>query len=128
VKRGAVDPGLFKTCSKLLQKNKTLILFPEGTRSKNGTLLSFKPGIGFLAATNSVPVIPCNIYGARNSFASKIVDPDINSDKLKIRDFFLSRIRVKFGDPIQPNGLGRNRNDYTQFAVKVRNEVEKLGK
>ncbi|MEO0093910.1 MAG: lysophospholipid acyltransferase family protein [candidate division WOR-3 bacterium] len=126
VRRGAVGPNLFKTCSELLQRNQTLVLFPEGTRNKDQKLLPFKPGVGFLAVTNSVPVVPCYITGVRDSFVSKIVDPDINPSKIRVSDFWKSRITVRFGDPILPNGFNRNRTDYERFAIKVQNEVEKL--
>lgn len=128
VKRGTADPGLFKTCSNLLQKNKTLIMFPEGTRSKNGNLQPFQPGVSLLAVSNSVPVIPCHIFGVRNSFISKIVDPDINHSKIRIGDFFTSRILIKFGNPIPPAGFTKNRNDYENFADKIKFAVEVLGK
>ncbi len=128
VKRGTPDPGLFKTCSSLLQNNKTLIMFPEGTRSKNGNLLPFKTGVSLLAVINSVPVIPCHIYGVRNSFISKIVDPDLNRSKIRLGDFFSSRILIKFGNPIPPDGFTKNRNDYENFADKIKFAVEVLGK
>ena len=40
------------------------VLFPEGTRSRDGNLTRFKPGIGMLVAETQVPVIPCHISGA----------------------------------------------------------------
>jgi 1-acyl-sn-glycerol-3-phosphate acyltransferase len=126
LKRGTVGPGLFKTCSQLLQKNKTLIMFPEGTRNRNDTLLPFKPGLGLLAIANSVPVVPCHIYNIGNSFISKIVDPDINPGKIRLGDFFSSRITIKFGNPIPPNGFSKNRNDYEKFANKIRIAVAQL--
>ncbi len=126
VRRSAIDIGLFKTCSRLLQKNRTLILFPEGSRNKNVDLLPFKPGIGFLAVTNSVPVIPCHIYGTKESFISKIVDPDINPGKIRLGDFFSSRITIKFGSPIPPNGFSKNRKDYENFTSTVQKAVEQL--
>lgn len=126
VKRGAVDPKLFKTCSQLLQENQTLLLFPEGTRNQGNDLLKFKPGIGFLAVTNSVPVIPCYIAGVKDSFVSKIVDPDLNPGKIKIGDFFRSRIIIKFGDPISTNSFARKRTDYEKFAAEVQRAVARL--
>ena len=41
-----------------------LILFPEGARSRDGSLLPFKVGLGMLIAGTSVPVIPCYLDGA----------------------------------------------------------------
>ena len=127
LRRSAIDRGLFKTCSRLLQRNKTLILFPEGTRSKNGNLQPFKPGIGLLAVTNSIPVVPCYIYGARKSFISKLADQDINKGKFRVADIFTGRITVKFGNPIQPDGFSKNRDDYIKLTAKIRSEVEELG-
>jgi 1-acyl-sn-glycerol-3-phosphate acyltransferase len=40
------------------------ILFPEGTRSRDGRLGPFKPGLGMLVAGAEVPVVPCYLDGA----------------------------------------------------------------
>ena len=41
-----------------------LILFPEGTRTADGAIGPFKPGIGFLIAGTPIPIVPCHIHGA----------------------------------------------------------------
>lgn len=40
------------------------VLFPEGTRSRDGNLGKFKPGLGMLIAESEVPVVPCFLHGA----------------------------------------------------------------
>jgi 1-acyl-sn-glycerol-3-phosphate acyltransferase len=40
------------------------VLFPEGTRTRDGQLGRFKPGIGMLVAEADVPVVPCYLEGA----------------------------------------------------------------
>ncbi|MFO0962172.1 MAG: lysophospholipid acyltransferase family protein [Phycisphaerales bacterium] len=40
-----------------------LILFPEGSRSRDGAMLPFKSGLGSLVAGTPVPVIPCHMDG-----------------------------------------------------------------
>src|SRR6185369_14776396 len=52
-------------CRQLLETaGHILILFPEGTRTPDGTMGKFKPGIGFLVAGTSFPVVPCHLSGA----------------------------------------------------------------
>ena len=40
------------------------ILFPEGTRTRDGKMGKFKPGLGRIVAASSVPVVPCHLHGA----------------------------------------------------------------
>jgi 1-acyl-sn-glycerol-3-phosphate acyltransferase len=47
-----------------LQRGSCLMLFPEGTRSRDGSLLPFKKGPFFLAMDSGVPVVPVSIVGA----------------------------------------------------------------
>ncbi len=40
------------------------ILFPEGTRSRDGRMHAFKSGVGYLVAGSRIPVVPCRLTGA----------------------------------------------------------------
>lgn len=65
VKRsGAGDTAAFKHIFRLLEEGKAVLVFPEGTRSKDGNLQKGMPGAGFIAYQAKVPVIPCYIYGS----------------------------------------------------------------
>lgn len=65
VKRsGAGDPTAFKHIFRLLEQGRAVLVFPEGTRSKDGNLQRGMPGAGFIAYHAKVPVIPCYIYGS----------------------------------------------------------------
>jgi 1-acyl-sn-glycerol-3-phosphate acyltransferase len=44
------------------------ILFPEGTRSRDGRMQPFKAGLGMLTAGTVVPVVPCHLGGAFEAF------------------------------------------------------------
>ena len=50
----------------LLRDEWSLLIFPEGTRSKTGELLPFHPGPAILALRQGVPVVPMHIAGAWN--------------------------------------------------------------
>ncbi|SKC85446.1 lysophospholipid acyltransferase family protein [Maledivibacter halophilus] len=48
----------------LLKKGYSFVIFPEGTRSKDGNLMEFKPGSLKMAIKAKVPIVPVTIKGA----------------------------------------------------------------
>jgi 1-acyl-sn-glycerol-3-phosphate acyltransferase len=48
---------------RLLEEPCGYVLFPEGTRSRDGTMGRFKGGLGMLVAETAVPVVPCYLDG-----------------------------------------------------------------
>lgn len=50
--------------SNLLKSGWNLVLFPEGSRSPDGRIQEFKPGVGHLAKETGTPVVPVHIQGA----------------------------------------------------------------
>ena len=67
-----------------------MLVFPEGTRSKNGQIAPFKKGAFHLAIEADVPVIPMHIHGTRKALPSGSIWVQANP------------IHVRFGDPIYP--------------------------
>lgn len=55
----------------LLREGKSLVLFPEGTRSKSSVLGEFKPGGMKLAIKSNVPIVPVTINGSYNMLEKK---------------------------------------------------------
>jgi len=52
-------------CRELLRRDgNVLIVFPEGTRSTDGSIGPFRRGVGDLVAGTHVPVVPCYLDGA----------------------------------------------------------------
>ncbi len=49
-----------------IREGKSVVTFPEGTRSKDGRVRPFKQGMFHLAIESGVPIIPISIIGARN--------------------------------------------------------------
>ncbi|WP_239451897.1 1-acyl-sn-glycerol-3-phosphate acyltransferase [Frondihabitans sp. PAMC 28766] len=56
------DPSV--SAASLLQRGFPVLVFPEGTRSKDGQMAKFKPGAARLAAACDVPVVPLALIGA----------------------------------------------------------------
>lgn len=61
---GKGDLASMKRILSLLKEGNRVLIFPEGTRSPDGTLQEAEAGIGFIIAKGEVPVIPVRIFGA----------------------------------------------------------------
>jgi 1-acyl-sn-glycerol-3-phosphate acyltransferase len=88
-RRDSFDREAFAAAAEVLGRGGSLLIFPEGTRSRSGELGDAKPGVGYLALTTGVPVLP--IYAAGTA--------ELGGALLRRRP-----LRVVFGDPIRaPN-------------------------
>ena len=54
---------MMKDCRSHLDEGSSILMFPEGTRSRNGNIKAFKPGSFTLAKKANVPIVPIVIDG-----------------------------------------------------------------
>lgn len=97
---------------KLLKQGKAIVIFPEGTRSREGVLLLFNAGVGYLSITYNVPVIPVRIINSNKNLVSLILR--------------FNRLKIIYGKPILPHGYRKIKEDFESFAQRIREEVQKL--
>ncbi len=64
VRREGSDPRALKVAARLLEDGHALLAFPEGTRSRDGSLRAGKPGVGMLAVLSGAPVVPAYVAGS----------------------------------------------------------------
>ena len=84
------------------EKGLSILLFPEGRRSKTGELQDFKEGAAYIAIKAQVPVIPFALRGTRE--ALPVGSVNLRGGEV---DFVL-------GEPIQTAGLTlKDREDFT---------------
>jgi 1-acyl-sn-glycerol-3-phosphate acyltransferase len=57
--------GILKKMARLVGGARSLIIFPEGTRSTNGSVARFKGGTFLLAIDANIPVVPVSIARSR---------------------------------------------------------------
>jgi 1-acyl-sn-glycerol-3-phosphate acyltransferase len=58
--------GIFGWASRLTSNGLSLIVFPEGTRSKDGMMGKFKGGSIMLAMQAGLPLVPISVIGSRH--------------------------------------------------------------
>ena len=95
----------------VLKSGKSIMIFPEGTRSKNGTLKAFKESFAILSQEAGMPVIPIAMRGAESARYKKVRIPK-----------YLSKIEVD----VLSNMTSNDNETPKAFAARVREEV--LGK
>lgn len=66
VDRSRPGAGVVKKMARLVGARHSLIVFPEGTRSVDGTIQRFKGGSFALAVEAELPVVPITIVGSRH--------------------------------------------------------------
>ena len=107
IKRGSGDLGAMKKGIEVLNNKKSLIIFPEGTRSKTGEMGEAKNGMALLVKKTGCGVVPCAIVGKPNFFKkSKVVygepipagffDGEKNLDY--ITSYIVDRIKILIKD------------------------------
>jgi long-chain acyl-CoA synthetase len=94
--------------AEVLRKNRNLIIFPEGTRTRDGRMGDFKKTFAILSRELNVPVVPVSINGAfealpRGSFFPKP----------------FKKIRVEFHQPVYPEN-----HSYDSLSDVVRDKIE----
>ena len=114
INRSSADMISISMCEKTIKANGTLIIYPEGTRTRDGTVGDFKPGIGLIVQKTRIPVIPVCIKGSFACFNYRHIIPKPG------------KVSIKFGTPMK-FGLS-DASDPRKITEAVRDEVIKLSK
>ena len=96
----------------MLKNPRSIIIYPEGTRSNDGSIKPFKKGGLVLAIDMDLPVVPVALCGTRECLGEK---------KFRLQK---NTIEMRIGRPIETNKLGYE--DRNQFVETIRDEVVRL--
>src|SRR6185369_2926083 len=99
---------------KLQEERAIFIIFPEGGRSRNGSMMSFKHGLGMLVAETNVPVVPCGLVGTFEA-----LPPERNITRPVA-------IKLAIGDPLQFPSTANDRTGWSEVAASVESRVRDL--
>lgn len=110
VKRASADTGALKEALRRLRVGGQLVVFPEGTRTRDGSIGPFAPGVSMLAKRAAEWVVPVVIDGAFEAWPRTQPLPS-----------FLSTIVVVYGKPLHRDEVRQMRSD--EFLAAVREKM-----
>jgi 1-acyl-sn-glycerol-3-phosphate acyltransferase len=119
---GGSASGLRIIIDRLNQGN-AIILFPEGTRSRDGKLQPARSGIGLIVIKSTAPVVPARTFGTFEALGRDMKIPRPH------------KVRVKYGQPMYFEKLRaeaktcekpRLKQIYQEIADQIMAEIAKL--
>ncbi|MBE6930806.1 MAG: 1-acyl-sn-glycerol-3-phosphate acyltransferase [Ruminococcaceae bacterium] len=102
VKRGKADIHSIRESLQILNDGGKLLIFPEGTRVKDGEEVDAKAGAAFLASRAGVPMVPMYIENSTKMF---------------------SIVKITVGEPILPEG---KRPDLQEMSERLMAAIDEL--
>jgi len=109
VDRSKPGAGVVKKMGRLVREGHSLIVFPEGTRSTDGSVGRFKGGSFVIALQAGLPVVPITVIGSRHVMFR---------GELMVRP---GRVQVIVHEPIDTTNVPREAA--REFASSVRDVV-----
>ena len=104
--------GALEKAAASLRKGNSFLIFPEGTRSRTGSLQRFKKGGFIMAIKGQAPIVPVAIQGTRAA---------MSKGSLVMRPV---TVDVRLGKPIELNGEDLAQRDH--LMLETRSRVEGL--
>ncbi|MEX2195560.1 MAG: 1-acyl-sn-glycerol-3-phosphate acyltransferase [Thermoleophilaceae bacterium] len=86
VRRGESDEDCMATARMLLERGEAVLIFPEGTRIRSGSVGRAKRGVGRLALETGVPVVPIAVFGSDRARRGLLFRP--------------VKVKLRFGRPL----------------------------
>jgi long-chain acyl-CoA synthetase len=93
----------------VLRRGRILCVFPEGGRSRDGSIKEFKKGVGIIARELNIPIVPVAIHGTYEMLPSGSSMPKP------------AKVIVTFGKAVYPDS-----RDYDEIVKKLYEEIEQL--
>ena len=111
IERNTGDVRGVKNAIDRLRSGSALLLFPEGTRSRDGRIGPLKGGIRLLASRAAVPVVPVLVDGAYDVWPKGRPLPRLGG-----------HVWIRFGKPVSTEGTDED------FAGRLREAFEEIRK
>ena len=96
-----------------LKHGRSLLIFPEGTRSIDGHVAPFKKGAAILSYELNVPIVPVGIRGTFEAWP-------------RGGGFRFHPVELHIGEPIDPRSFGASEDPYGAITERLEKDVKAL--
>lgn len=117
IKSESQDFRSLRQLFRVLKEGKSILVFPEGTRTSDGEFQKPEPGLGFLAVKSQAWVLPVYIRGTFAAFPKGA------------KCFRCRPVSVHFGRPFIPAadpGILSEKDPYQAVSLRIMDEIKKI--
>lgn len=106
------DKAAIEKTVKILKQGRSILIFPEGTRSRTGSMIKVHKGVLLLARLTGLPIVPIGICGTEKLLP-------INESDMSSESFNYADVRVSIGErfSIPPREENEDRHAYEDRAI-----------
>ena len=114
-RKSIVTHTLAELRQRLAARRCVFIVFPEGTRTRDGRMADFRSGLGMIVAGTPTPVVPCRVWGTFQA-----LPPDAHFPRP-------SALKVRIGQPLRFDAVANERAGWDEIAKRTQEAVRDLG-
>ncbi len=114
IKPNSADKEGIKKVINLVKQGESLLVFPEGTRSRAGSLIEAKKGIILIARMTGAPIIPVGLYGTEKLLPINS-GGDMSAESFNDADVYVN-IGKQFEIPKRTKE--QDKKDYEELTLK----------
>ncbi|MBD8501242.1 lysophospholipid acyltransferase family protein [Paenibacillus arenosi] len=114
IKPNTADKEGLEKIIKLVKQGESLLIFPEGTRSRAGSMIEAKKGILLIARMTGAPIVPIGIYGTE-----KLLPINTEGD-MRAESFNYADVHINIGKQFkfQKRAKEQDKSEYEDFTLK----------
>ena len=117
VRRFEADLRALRRAVQLVRRGEALVMFPEGTRSKTGSMTPGHPGTAMVALRTGAPILPVAVTGTEV----------VRLPSVFFRSFRLVRVRMVIGEPFFLPSISRPKaEDYERCTEMIMGRIAAL--
>ncbi len=109
VRRGGADLSAIRAATDIVNEGNMLVMFPEGTRSRTGSLTKGHPGTALIALRTGAPIVPVAVIGTEQ----------ITWPWIFIKPLSIKRITVTLGEPFTLPPVEKINGEAAAEATKI---------